>query len=52
MALSEMYDSGGGNIDISRLLDDAKALWPRRANGLYNIGTATSKQGRTATLPE
>lgn len=42
-ALSEMYDSGGGNIDIPRLLDDAKALWPRRANGLYNIGTATSR---------
>ena len=38
VALSEMYDSGGGDIDIPRLLDDAKKLWPGRSKSLYNIG--------------
>lgn len=37
VALSEMYDQCGGEIDIPRLLDDAKALWPRRVGSLYNI---------------
>lgn len=43
MELSKMYDQCGGKIDISRILDDAKALWPRRAEGLYNIGTTTDR---------
>ena len=38
-ALSEMYDSSGG-IDIPRLLDDAKRLWPRRVKRLHNIGSS------------
>ena len=45
MELSKMYDSGGGEIDISRLLDDAKNLWSERAKSLNNIdirGSGTS----------
>ena len=38
MALAEMYDSGGGDHDIPRLLDDAKRLWAERAKGLCNVG--------------
>lgn len=41
MALSKMYDSGNGELDIPRLLDDAKKLWLVRFKGLYNIGNNT-----------
>lgn len=44
VALSEMYDSSG-DIDISRLLDDAKKLWPGRAESLYNVGATDSQIG-------
>ena len=39
VALSEMCDSGGGDLDIPRLLDDAKKLWPKRSKSLYNTGS-------------
>lgn len=44
VSLSEMYDSSGG-LDIPRLLDDAKKLWPERAKGLYNVGKNDSQVG-------
>lgn len=44
-ALSEMYDQNGGEIDMVRLLDDAKALWPRRVNDLHNINSSDKQTG-------
>lgn len=38
VALSEMYDQCGGDIDVPRILDDAKRMWPKRVKSLNNIG--------------
>lgn len=38
VALREIYDQGGGDIEIPRLLDDAKKIWPERIKTLNNIG--------------
>lgn len=45
MALSEMYGSGGGDINIPRLLDDAKKLWPRQTKRLHNIDVGGKREG-------
>lgn len=42
MELSKMYDVGGGDLNIPRILDDAKKLWAGRVESLHNIG----KNGR------
>lgn len=38
VALREMYDQGGGDVDVPHLLDDAKKMWSERAKSLNNIG--------------